>query len=85
MKIQVLSDLHIEYQPFELVKAQDADILVMAGDIGNPHSIEYKALVAKAANLYKRVIIIRGNHEVYGYTCHTISEIINAMLKYYKP
>lgn len=32
MKIQILSDLHIEFQPFTL-PTTDADVIVLAGDI----------------------------------------------------
>ncbi len=36
MKIQLLSDLHLETQPhFKLQPAPDADVLVLAGDIGS--------------------------------------------------
>jgi len=67
MKIQIASDLHLEFLqrviPGEqiIVPAVDADILVLAGDIGNGE---------QAIELFREwpvpVLFIAGNHEFYG-------------------
>jgi len=59
MKIQVLSDLHIEFAPFS-VPHTDADLIVLAGDIGvGLDGIKF------AKTLPLPVIYVTGNHELY--------------------
>lgn len=62
MKIHVLSDLHLEFQPFDL-SAIDADLVVLAGDI---HIRERGVTWAidKIKNI--PVLYVLGNHEYYG-------------------
>lgn len=64
MKIQILSDLHNEIRPYDTAKIQadDADVVVLAGDISNRiNGIEW----AKRT-FSKPVIYVAGNHEHYG-------------------
>ena len=66
MKIQPLSDLHLEFGPFDF-PTTDADVVVLAGDIGVGNS-HYKIVEQWcAAHPEKQFIIIAGNHEFYGY------------------
>lgn len=67
MKIQVLSDLHLELNPCKISFVQGCDGLILAGDIGCPSSAEYKALLQEASASFEWVVVIRGNHECYGY------------------
>lgn len=68
MKLQLLSDLHLEVHPnFVPQAAPDADVLVLAGDIGSyqPGSLlqgEYFGL-ERFANWPCPVIFVPGNHE----------------------
>jgi hypothetical protein len=62
MKIQVLSDLHLEFAPLEIPDV-GADVVVLAGDI----DIGLKGVrfaIDKLAG--RRVIYVAGNHEYYG-------------------
>ena len=62
MKIQVLSDLHIEFETFEF-ESNDADVVVLAGDI----HIKDKGVAWALENIKdKPVIYVLGNHEFYG-------------------
>jgi predicted phosphohydrolase len=62
MKIQILSDLHIEFQPFNIPEI-DADVVVLAGDI----NLREKGISWAIENIpNKPVIYILGNHEYYG-------------------
>jgi predicted phosphodiesterase len=61
MKISVLSDLHIEFKPFEPM-VLDADLVVLAGDI---HTRERGVKWANQA-FSCEVLYILGNHEFYG-------------------
>lgn len=69
MKFHLLSDLHMQNHdaPFDLcVPDIGCDYLILAGDIGDPESEDYRNILQKASLLYKHVILIKGNHE-----CHT--------------
>lgn len=60
MRINLLSDLHLEFAKFDLVPT-DADVIVLAGDIGSGVlGMEW------AATLEKPVVYVAGNHEYYG-------------------
>ncbi|MDZ8053246.1 MAG: metallophosphoesterase [Aulosira sp. ZfuVER01] len=62
MKIQILSDLNLEFQPFNIPEA-NADIVVLAEDI----HIKEKGIKWAIQNIpNKPVIYILGNHEYYG-------------------
>ncbi len=62
MKILVLSDLHIEFEPFE-VDYSAADVVILAGDI-HVKSNGYKWVSENIKDV--PVIYILGNHEYYG-------------------
>jgi predicted phosphodiesterase len=62
MKIHVLSDLHLEFAPFE-APATDADVVVLAGDT---HPGTRGLAWAREAFPTQPVIYVCGNHEFYG-------------------
>lgn len=60
MKLNVLSDLHLGVGALE-TPLNDADVVILAGDIGAPrHALSW------ALRLGKPVIYVAGNHEFYG-------------------
>jgi len=63
LKIHVLSDLHIEFEPFTpSLAANEADVVVLAGDIGiKTRGIEWARRAFSCP-----VIYVAGNHEFYG-------------------
>lgn len=62
MKIQVLSDLHIEFEAFN-VNTDNADVVVLAGDI----HVNNKGVLWALENIKdKPVLYVLGNHEYYG-------------------
>ena len=63
MKVLVLSDLHLEFAPFEPVPDLEFDVVVLAGDIHSPA----KRAVQWAADRFrsKPVVYLLGNHEYY--------------------
>jgi len=70
MKIALISDVHLEYNAKNVMKKvidkiPSADILVCAGDIGNPFEHSYRNFLSKNKQLYKTIIVIPGNHEYY--------------------
>lgn len=62
MKIQVLSDLHVEFQEYEY-QPTDADVVVLSGDI---HTKDRGLAWIKENITDVPVIYVLGNHEFYG-------------------
>ena len=60
MKLHILSDLHQSRGALELPR-NDADVVILAGDISRP-----KDAVAWALGFNKPVLYVPGNHEFYG-------------------
>ncbi|OQX75744.1 MAG: hypothetical protein B6D64_11125 [Bacteroidetes bacterium 4484_276] len=61
MKLQILSDIHLEFQHFEIPQT-DADVIILAGDTGiGTKGLEWAGTYTSA----KPVIYINGNHEYY--------------------
>ena len=66
MRIQILSDLHLEFQPdLQLEIAPDLDALIVAGDICTSTQRGF-AYVRAQAGPDLPVIAVAGNHEFYG-------------------
>ncbi len=61
MKLQILSDLHIEFAPYEFQQT-DADIVILAGDIHLGQS-GFKWALENITE--QKVIYVLGNHEFY--------------------
>ncbi len=76
MKIQILSDLHIEYEYLDIPNI-GADILILAGDIlVGKDSVKY---IENFRKNYKEVIYVPGNHEYYGGNISMVSKEISEM------
>src|SRR5947209_11092654 len=72
VRLHVLSDLHLEQQPFEPV-AVDADVIVLAGDVWNgTRGIEWARSWADG----RPILYVAGNHEFYG---HALPELIDQL------
>lgn len=67
MKLQFISDIHLEnfkiFPTFQVV----APNLALLGDIGHPKSQIYKDFIAYCATNWTNVFVIYGNHEFYNY------------------
>lgn len=62
MKLQIMSDLHLEFSAFE-PHGSDADVVVLAGDIAvGTKGIDW----AHQAWPDKQIVYVPGNHEFYG-------------------
>jgi predicted phosphodiesterase len=60
MKLHILSDLHLGVAPMEPPRT-DADVVILAGDIGRP-----EPALAWARAFDQPVLYVPGNHEFYG-------------------
>lgn len=69
MKFQILSDLHLEGYDFKIKECKtDADVLILAGDIGRLDGIHKAVLedfLVQCKEQYEHVIYVAGNHEFY--------------------
>ena len=71
MKLHILNDLHIEFEDFE-PPATDADVVVLAGDIGvGMEGLRW----AEDRFPNKHVIYVPGNHEFYHHDIALIEEL----------
>lgn len=75
MKIAVASDLHLEFRDLTLNNDENADVLVLAGDIcvakhfhSRPeYNIKYFNFFKDVSTKFKHVIYVVGNHEHYNH------------------
>jgi predicted phosphodiesterase len=91
MKIQISGDLHLEYINFEKVKisellhCSDANILILAGDIGSLYEPQkLRLFLEKICVRYRYVLYVPGNTEFY--TCprqvpKEFNYLLNELLK----
>jgi predicted phosphodiesterase len=62
MRLNILSDLHLSLGTMP-IPSNDADVVILAGDIARP-----KAAASWASSFTKPVLYVLGNHEFYGST-----------------
>jgi predicted phosphodiesterase len=91
LRIQYASDLHLEHfkiafphdlNPRQLIVPDPAaEVLVLAGDIGNPDEPIYKFFLEWCSKSWKKVIVVAGNHEFYSTpsTRRTITERLDSI------
>jgi Icc-related predicted phosphoesterase len=70
MKLNILSDLHLSLGTLAIPE-NDADVVILAGDVARP-----REAVAWALGFTKPVLYVPGNHEFYG---GTIAETVAAL------
>lgn len=68
MRLNVLSDLHLGFSLFDRPN-NDADLVILAGDISRP-----REAVDWALRLDKPVLYVLGNHEFYGGSIDSVTE-----------
>lgn len=69
MRVYVISDIHLEFEPFSLPDdIEEFDVAVFAGDIGRPIADAIAWIDRQRSGLLKErpVVFVPGNHEFYG-------------------
>ena len=74
MRVQYISDLHIEFlsidEMYNLVAQIHplCDVCVLAGDVGGPLKVDglYSRFLQEMSYKFRKVFVIAGNHEFYG-------------------
>ena len=84
MKLAIASDLHLEFEHILLDNTENADVLILAGDIcmvkhfsSRPEmTMAYIAFFKQCSEQFKHVIYVVGNHEYYHYQfVHAVSDL----------
>lgn len=73
MKLQILSDLHLESQAFTLKVHPEADAVVLAGDVAAWSARERMLSLIKSCS--KPVLYVPGNHEAYKTTRNAVWDL----------
>ena len=90
MKIQILSDLHLEFLSPSQIDClvgkieHVGDVLVLAGDIGNGMASHYRKFIERMALLFTKVFVVAGNHEYYGNDIETTNQEIQSVCDSWK-
>ena len=75
MKIQIVSDLHLEFSDINIQNQTDADVLILGGDImlaekvlkpESEYGMRFRDFLKRVSFQFPHVIYIAGNHEFYG-------------------
>ena len=91
--IYYYSDLHQEHNLDRTIlfkpeyKKNDIEnnyILILAGDIGSPVTVQYWDLIKTHTLYYNHIIILCGNHEYYGHNIDYINSLMTTCIKEYK-
>lgn len=81
MKIQLVSDIHLEFGQKVIINNAGADILVLAGDICCARNFsKYMWFFEDCASKFKNVVYIMGNHEHYKNTFNDTAKVIRECL-----
>lgn len=96
MKIQIASDLHLEYAPVE-IKNHGADVLVLAGDIlcakyidgkspdsDSKHYRRYHEFFSQISGEFENVVWVAGNHEFYGHKWQKTLDVLDEFASRYR-
>ena len=85
MKLRLVSDIHLELSNHisetigqlssQIITDNIEDVLILAGDIGDPFSESYKDFLARMSHHFNKIFIVSGNHEYYKTTVSTMKEI----------
>lgn len=89
MRIRYFSDFHTEFRSLfdpSIIKPGKDEILILAGDMGQPSLIEYYSLFEYLSQNFKKIFYVPGNHEYYSSTNHfgITQEIIPSTLSKFK-
>ena len=74
MKLQILSDLHLEYRRHLVIPHTDADVVILAGDI----DVGTDGIRWAARTFSQEVVYVPGNHEFYGSDAEALLQKLKA-------
>jgi len=83
MRVQILSDLHLEFHAdggesfLKSLDPEGVDVLVITGDLANGRVL-VSAILSLCA-MYPRVLYVSGNHEYYGSAPYKVHDVLTKM------
>lgn len=90
IKIRYFSDLHLEFIKYNKIERFIKkipigidEICILAGDIGNPYSLNYNTFMEFINKNFKKTFVISGNHEYYNKT-KNIQETNDFLQEYFQ-
>jgi predicted phosphodiesterase len=85
MRIALASDVHLEFGHLDLSNTDNADVLILSGDIcvASKFGPNYDRFFQDASRLFKNVVYIMGNHEHYDGDFAKSESILRAALERY--
>lgn len=87
MKLQIMSDLHLEHSPFflDVNKHSKDTTLILAGDICPvKRTITFLTFIEECCDVFHQVLFVPGNHDFYGNDYNDTLLILNDFEKVYK-
>lgn len=89
LKVKVVSDLHLEFGDLDLKNKENADVLVLSGDICLLKVLHYKTLNVtdnpftkffdRVCEAFPEVVYVPGNHEFYNYDLETGKQTFDSL------
>lgn len=80
LKLQLVSDLHLEFGEWPEVDNAGADVLILSGDICTAHDIEkFKPFFEYVCKEFEDVVYVSGNHEYYRGDIKTTDSILSEL------
>jgi len=86
--IQLCSDIHLERgditkNDFPDILTPSADILALAGDIGDPFTDIFEEFIHYCSQHFQYVLFVSGNHEYYDHDISSTDKCIEGLFGYY--
>jgi predicted MPP superfamily phosphohydrolase len=81
VKLQILSDIHLEYRSSIFKFPKVGDYLALLGDIGDPFTTIYQDFLKAQSMRFEKVYVIAGNHEYYGHSIRQTKTLLKSLCK----
>jgi Icc-related predicted phosphoesterase len=89
-KLAICSDLHLEFGTLELHNTENADVLILSGDIcvakhlngDHHHDSRYRKFFKECCERFPKVVYVLGNHEHYSYDIQETTAHLKRELAY---
>lgn len=88
MKVAYCSDLHLEFRSIDLKNEEQADVLILAGDIYLISRMQYSLdhrftdFMNTITSEFEHIIYVAGNHEYYDSSVYDIKKLRDAVKSY---
>jgi Icc-related predicted phosphoesterase len=77
MKLQILSDLHIDRNPKYGINDIDSDLIIVAGDVSSHPEMTINYLNDQSVKLQKDILFVPGNHDFNGASVQSGLDMFN--------